>query len=70
MINLLIINIILNLDGVLSNRLNAVKFSTMHEFQNLHALKKEMIHNFIQGHFYGHYNFDLDNMLYFYIKSL
>ncbi|CAB4487868.1 family 3 glycosyltransferase [Rhizophagus irregularis] len=53
-------------DGVLPNGLNVVKFSAMHEFQNLHARNKEKIHNFVRGHFYGHYDFDLDNTLYFF----
>jgi len=54
------------LDGVLPNGLNAVKFSAMHEFQNLHAKNKEKIHNFVRGHFYGYYDFDLENTLYFF----
>jgi glycogen(starch) synthase len=33
----------------------------MHEFQNLHAQYKQKIHDFVRGHFYGHYDFDLDN---------
>ncbi|CAG8522138.1 7687_t:CDS:2 [Dentiscutata heterogama] len=53
-------------DGVLPNGLNVVKFSAMHEFQNLHARNKEKIHNFVRGHFYGHYDFDLENTLYFF----
>ncbi|KAK3809987.1 MAG: putative glycogen synthase [Benniella sp.] len=53
-------------DGVLPNGLNVVKFSAMHEFQNLHAMAKDRIHNFVRGHFYGHYDFDLDNTLYFF----
>lgn len=36
----------------------------MHEFQNLHALSKEKINDFVRGHFYGHYDFDLDNTIY------
>ncbi|GAN07675.1 family 3 glycosyltransferase [Mucor ambiguus] len=51
-------------DGVLPNGLNVVKFSAMHEFQNLHALSKEKINDFVRGHFYGHYDFDLDNTIY------
>ena len=43
-----------------------VKFSAMHEFQNLHAVSKDRIHDFVRGHFYGHYDFDLDNTLYFF----
>ncbi|KAG0329803.1 glycogen synthase isoform 1, partial [Podila humilis] len=53
-------------DGVLPNGLNVVKFSAMHEFQNLHAVSKDKIHNFVRGHFYGHYDFDLENTLYFF----
>ncbi|KAI8884332.1 glycosyltransferase family 3 protein [Backusella circina FSU 941] len=51
-------------DGVLPNGLNVVKFSAMHEFQNLHAISKEKINDFVRGHFYGHYDFDLDNTIY------
>jgi glycogen(starch) synthase len=51
-------------DGVLPNGLNVVKFSAMHEFQNLHAMSKAKINDFIRGHFYGHYDFDLDNTIY------
>uniref|UniRef100_A0A5K1K6P1 Glycogen [starch] synthase n=1 Tax=Ganoderma boninense TaxID=34458 RepID=A0A5K1K6P1_9APHY len=51
-------------DGVLPNGLNVVKFQAMHEFQNLHSTAKAKIHDFIRGHFYGHYDFDLDNTLY------
>ncbi|KEI42074.1 glycosyltransferase family 3 protein [Mixia osmundae IAM 14324] len=53
-------------DGVTPNGLNVVKFSALHEFQNLHAVSKEKINEFVRGHFYGHYDFDLDNTLYFF----
>ncbi len=43
-----------------------VKFSAVHEFQNLHAQSKEKINDFVRGHFYGHNDFDLDNTLYFF----
>jgi glycogen synthase len=56
--------ILLSTDGVLPNGLNVVKFSAMHEFQNLHAMSKAKINDFIRGHFYGHYDFDLDNTIY------
>lgn len=56
-------------DGVLPNGLNVVKFSAVHEFQNLHAIKKEAINEFVRGHFYGHYDFDLDNTLYVFISG-
>ncbi|XP_021358473.1 glycogen [starch] synthase-like [Mizuhopecten yessoensis] len=51
-------------DVILPNGLNVVKFSAIHEFQNLHAIYKEKIHDFVRGHFYGHYDFDLDKTLY------
>ena len=50
-------------DGVLPNGLNVTKFSAVHEFQNLHQQAKEKIHDFVRGHFYGHYDFDPDNTL-------
>lgn len=53
-------------DGVLPNGLNIVKFSAIHEFQNLHAQNKSKINTFVQGHFYGHYDFNLDTTLYFF----
>lgn len=56
-------------DGVLPNGLNVVKFQAVHEFQNLHALKKQKINEFVKGHFYGNYDFDLDNTLYFFIAG-
>ncbi|KAH7886647.1 glycosyltransferase family 3 protein [Phlebopus sp. FC_14] len=51
-------------DGVVPNGLNVVKFQAMHEFQNMHATAKAKIHEFVRGHFYGHYDFDLENTLY------
>ena len=39
------------------------------EQQNLHAVAKEKIHNFVRGHFYGHYDFDLDKTLYLFIAG-
>ena len=38
----------------------------LHEFQNLHAKSKEKINQFVRGHFYGHFDFDLDKTLYFF----
>ncbi|KAH3900538.1 uncharacterized protein SCDLUD_003525 [Saccharomycodes ludwigii] len=56
-------------DGILPNGLNVVKFQAVHEFQNLHAQKKEKINEFIRGHFCGHFDFDLENTLYFFIAG-
>lgn len=44
-------------DILTPNGLNVVKFAALHEFQNLHAVAKEKIHDFIRGHFYGFVNF-------------
>jgi glycogen(starch) synthase len=48
----------------LPNGLNVAKFSAMHEFQNMHQMAETKIHDFVRGHFYGHYGFDLDNTLF------
>lgn len=40
-------------DVITPNGLNVKKFAALHEFQNLHALSKEKINDFIRGHFYG-----------------
>ncbi|RKO98151.1 hypothetical protein CXG81DRAFT_11100, partial [Caulochytrium protostelioides] len=53
-------------DGVTPNGLNVIKFSALHEFQNLHARAKAKIHEFTRGHFYGHNDFDLENTIYFF----
>ncbi|QLG70878.1 hypothetical protein HG535_0A08240 [Zygotorulaspora mrakii] len=53
-------------DGILPNGINVVKFQAVHEFQNLHAIKKEKINEFVRGHFHGSFDFDLDNTLYFF----
>ncbi|RUS84324.1 hypothetical protein EGW08_007918 [Elysia chlorotica] len=53
-------------DVITPNGLNVIKFSALHEFQNLHAINKEKINDFVRGHFYGHYDFDLDKTLYFF----
>ncbi|TPP56975.1 Glycogen [starch] synthase muscle [Fasciola gigantica] len=56
-------------DVITPNGLNVIKFAALHEFQNRHALAKEKLNQFIQGHFYGHYDFDLDKTLYFFIAG-
>lgn len=40
-------------DIITPNGLNVKKFAALHEFQNLHAISKEKIHEFVRGHFYG-----------------
>lgn len=51
---------------ILPNGLKLEKFAAPHEFQGLHAKYKAAINEFIRGHFFGHYDFDLDNTVYFF----
>jgi len=53
-------------DLLTPNGLNVQTFAALHEFQNLHAQNKEKLNAFVRGHFYGHYDFDLDKTLYFF----
>ncbi len=52
------------LDVVLPNGLNVERFAAPHEFQVLHREAKERIHEFVMGHFFPSYTFDLDQTLY------
>ncbi|CAF0836024.1 unnamed protein product [Adineta steineri] len=56
-------------DMLTPNGLNVQSFAALHEFQNLHAQNKEKLNAFVRGHFYGHYDFDLDKTLYFFIAG-
>lgn len=51
-------------DHILPNGLNIQRFSALHEFQNLHAHYKRRIHEFVMGHFFPSYEFDLDRTVY------
>jgi glycogen(starch) synthase len=51
-------------DVVLPNGLNVERAAAPHEFQNLHQQCKEQIHDFVRGHFFPSYTFDLSNTLY------
>ncbi len=51
-------------DVITPNGLNLTRFHALHEFQNLHAQYKERIHQFVMGHFFPSYTFDLDRTLY------
>jgi len=55
-------------DVLLPNGLQLERFTALHEFQNLHATYKDVIHEFVRGHFYP-YDWDLDNTLYFVIAG-
>lgn len=51
-------------DLLLPNGLNIERFAAPHEFQELHRAAKERIHEFVMGHFFPSYTFDLDRTLY------
>ncbi|HWP39747.1 MAG TPA: glycosyltransferase [Tepidisphaeraceae bacterium] len=51
-------------DAILPNGLNIQRFAALHEFQNLHRQFKEKIHEFVMGHFFPAYAFDLEHTLY------
>jgi glycogen(starch) synthase len=51
-------------DVILPNGLNIHRFAATHEFQNLHQEYKQHIEQFVMGHFFPSYAFDLDRTLY------
>jgi glycogen(starch) synthase len=56
-------------DFILPNGLNIQRFVALHEFQNLHRTYKEKIHDFVMGHFFPSYTFDLDKTIYFFTSG-
>ncbi|MBN1512870.1 MAG: glycogen/starch synthase [Phycisphaerae bacterium] len=54
---------------VLPNGLRVERFEALHQFQTLHAEYKEKIHEFVRGHFFGSYSFDLDKTLYTFVAG-
>lgn len=56
-------------DIILPNGLNIQRFEALHQIQNQHVQKKEQIHNFVMGHFFQSYSFDLDKTLYFFTSG-
>ena len=56
-------------DALLPNGLNVQRFTALHEFQNLHRVYKEKIHEFVMAHFFPSYTFDLDRTLYFLVSG-
>lgn len=54
---------------ILPNGLNVQRFTALHEFQNLHLRFKERIHEFVMGHFFPSYTFDLDRTLYIFTSG-
>ncbi len=56
-------------DVVTPNALNIERFTALHEFQDLHRRYKEQIHQFVMGHFFPSYSFDLDRTLYLFTSG-
>lgn len=56
-------------DLILPNGINHTRFAALHEFQNLHLSFKRKIHEFVMGHFFSNYTFDLDKTLYFFTSG-
>ncbi|WP_372776145.1 hypothetical protein [Mangrovibacterium sp.] len=56
-------------DLVLPNGLNVERFEVLHKFQITHQNNKEKINDFVMGHFFNNYSFDLDNTLYFFTSG-
>ena len=53
-------------DVILPNGLNVRRYEVIHEIQNIHQRFKDEIHQFVMGHFFGSYSFNLDKTLYFF----
>ncbi len=56
-------------DVILPNGINIDRYSKLYEFQNLHYEFKRKIHQFVMGHFFQSYSFDLENTLYFFTSG-
>ncbi|WP_341226372.1 glycogen synthase [uncultured Arcticibacterium sp.] len=56
-------------DLILPNGLNITRYAATHEFQNLHIKFKQKINQFVMGHFFQSYSWDLDNTLYFFTSG-
>lgn len=56
-------------DVITPNGINIERFVALHEFQNLHVEYKQKINQFVMGHFFHNYSFDLDNTLYFFTSG-
>lgn len=56
-------------DLILPNGLNIQRFEALHHVQNQHLEYKEKIHDFVMGHFFQSYSFNLDNTVYFFTSG-
>jgi glycogen(starch) synthase len=57
------------IDRLLPNGLNIHRFAAPHEFQAMHSQYKERINEFVTGHFFPAYTFDLDNTIYLFTSG-
>ncbi len=56
-------------DEILPNGLNVVRYEALHEFQTLHLRYRKKIDDFVRGHFFPSYSFDLDKTVYFFTSG-
>ena len=56
-------------DAILPNGIDVKRFEAPHELQHLHGEFKEQINQFVMGHFFPSYSFDLDKTLYFFTSG-
>ncbi|MGL4632308.1 MAG: glycogen/starch synthase [Leadbetterella sp.] len=56
-------------DIILPNGLNITRYTVTHEFQNQHQKYKERINEFVMGHFFQSYSFNLDKTIYFFTSG-
>lgn len=56
-------------EAILPNGLNITRFEVMHEFQLIHKTSKSKINEFVMGHFFHNYTFNLDRTLYFFTSG-
>lgn len=56
-------------DLILPNGLNIQRFEAMHQIQNQHEQVKQQIHDFVMGHFFQSYSFDLNKTMYFFTSG-
>ena len=54
---------------ILPNGLNIERFAAPHEFQNLHRENRDRIHEFVMGHFFPSYTFDLNQTFYIFTSG-
>ncbi len=56
-------------DVLTPNGLRIQRFEALHELQNLHRSHKEQLHEFVMGHFFGSYAFDLEQTVYVFLAG-